>query len=316
MKNRFANSRKARGTMRRVSLILGSRMTTATADMMPPVVSSVTLSPAPEGQKRSPIRTSPLCATLGFRPGLRWLTPLLAVPLLLGARPAAADFVNTELATITESGVSTSLMVENGTGDGSYAPGTLVTVTADPAPEGQQFVGWTGDIAILSNPNMASTTAIVPSMDVGIVPQYGQMSQIPFPMEGAQEDLNAGNSASGSTSPGGLNSTELKESSTINNLKSGDKTVVGFKITGVWTGFIPNNGYTVRVVFTEDGPKNPKSIDIPATTDTMKGTFEVLIPADLPPGKYKITTYILNGNKVVGFLGEGGVEGIIISPKP
>jgi hypothetical protein len=315
MKNKSANRRKTRGAMRGVSLILGSRMTTATADVMPPVVSSVTLSPASEGQKGSPIRTFPLCATLVFRHGLRWLTPLLAVLLLLGARPAAADFVNTESATTAQSEVSTSLNVENGTGDGSYAPGTLVTVTADPAPEGQQFMGWTGDIAILSNPNIASTTAIIPSIDVGIVPQYGQISQIPFPIEGAQEDLNAGNSAPGSTSPGALSSTELKESSTINNLKSGDKTVVGLKITGVWTGFIPNNGYSVRVVFTEDGPKNPKSIDIPATTDTMKGTFEVVIPADLPPGKYKITTYILNGNKVVGVLGEG-LEGVIIGPKP
>jgi hypothetical protein len=205
--------------MRRVSLILGSRTTTATADRMPPVVRSLTLSPASKGQKRSPIRTFPLCATLVFRPGLRWLTPLLAVLLLFAARPAAADFVNTELATTAQSGVSTSLQVENGTGDGSYAPGTLVTVTADPAPEGQPFVGWTGDIAILSNPMIASTTAIIPSMDVGIVPQYGQMSQIPFPMEGAQEDLNAGNSAPGSASPEASDSTEMKESSQITNLK-------------------------------------------------------------------------------------------------
>jgi Divergent InlB B-repeat domain len=298
--------------MRRVSLILGSRTTTATADRMPPVVRSLTLSPASKGQKRSPIRTFPLCATLVFRPGLRWLTPLLAVLLLFAARPAAADFVNTELATTAQSGVSTSLQVENGTGDGSYAPGTLVTVTADPAPEGQPFVGWTGDIAILSNPMIASTTAIIPSMDVGIVPQYGQMSQIPFPMEGAQEDLNAGNSAPGSASPGASDSTEMKESSQITNLKPGDKTAVGQKVSGVWTGFIPNNGYTVRVIFTEDGPKVPNSTDIPATTDTMKGTFEAVIPADLPPGKYKISTYILNGKNVVGVINEG-VAGVIIA---
>ena len=110
--------------------------------------------------------------------------------------------------------------------------------------------------------------------------------------------------------------TKPPSATVINNLKSGDKTVVGFKITGVWMGFVPNNGYTVRVIFTEDGPKNPKSIDIPATTDTMKGTFEVLIPADLPPGKYKITTYILNGNKVVGFLGEGAWRVLSYGPSP
>ena len=50
MKNKFANGRKARGTMRRASLILGSRMTTAAANMTPPGVSSLTLSPAEKGQ--------------------------------------------------------------------------------------------------------------------------------------------------------------------------------------------------------------------------------------------------------------------------
>jgi hypothetical protein len=80
--------------------------------------------------------------------------------------------VITAPATAAQSGVSTTLKVENGSGDGNYAPGTMVTVTADPAPAGQQFVGWTGDIVILSNPNIATTTAIVPSADVGIAAKY------------------------------------------------------------------------------------------------------------------------------------------------
>lgn len=48
----------------------------------------------------------------------------------------------------------------------------MVTVTADPAPAGQHFAGWTGDIVILSNPNIATTTAIMPYMDVGIAAKY------------------------------------------------------------------------------------------------------------------------------------------------
>ena len=44
----------------------------------------------------------------------------------------ANDFVITAPATTAQSGVS--LEVENGTGDGSYAHGTMVAVTADPAP--------------------------------------------------------------------------------------------------------------------------------------------------------------------------------------
>ena len=45
---------------------------------------------------------------------------------------------------------------------------TMVTVSADPPSVGQQFAGWIGDIVILSNPFLASTTAILPSMDVMI----------------------------------------------------------------------------------------------------------------------------------------------------
>jgi len=45
---------------------------------------------APEGQKRFSIRTFPLRAMPVFRHSLRWLTPLLAVLMLLAARPAAA----------------------------------------------------------------------------------------------------------------------------------------------------------------------------------------------------------------------------------
>ena len=89
----------------------------------------------------------------------------------------------TALPTIVQSGVSIIFEVENGTGGGSYAPGTVVTVTADPPPAGQQFVGWTGDIVILTNPNMATTTAIMPSINVRIAAKYQIDDQIGFPLE-------------------------------------------------------------------------------------------------------------------------------------
>ena len=66
----------------------------------------------------------------------------------------------------------------SGAGSGRYAPVTMVSVTADPAPAGQHFAGWTGDIVILSNPNITTTTAIIPSMDVGITATYRTNAQI------------------------------------------------------------------------------------------------------------------------------------------
>ena len=67
------------------------------------------------------------------------------------------------------------LEVGSGSGDGAYATGTMVTVIADPPPTGQHFAGWSGDIAILSNPFLATTTAIVPSMNVKIFAMYSEL---------------------------------------------------------------------------------------------------------------------------------------------
>jgi formylglycine-generating enzyme required for sulfatase activity len=64
------------------------------------------------------------------------------------------------------------LTVGSGSGDGTYPTGTLVTVSADPPPAGQQFAGWLGDKAILSNPFIATTKAIIPSMNVAIGASY------------------------------------------------------------------------------------------------------------------------------------------------
>ena len=54
-----------------------------------------------------------------------------------------------------------ALTVNNGSASGT-APGTVVTVTANPAPAGQRFAGWTGDITILASPSEETTTATVP----------------------------------------------------------------------------------------------------------------------------------------------------------
>lgn len=64
------------------------------------------------------------------------------------------------------------LMVNGGTGDGSYPVGAQVPVTADAPQSGQQFAGWTGDTAILASPSAISTTAMIPSMDVAITATY------------------------------------------------------------------------------------------------------------------------------------------------
>ena len=67
--------------------------------------------------------------------------------------------------TTTEAAAPT-LTVTNGSGSGQHVAGTIVTVTADPPPLGKRFAGWTGDVQILANPSLSTTTATIPSVDV------------------------------------------------------------------------------------------------------------------------------------------------------
>ena len=69
------------------------------------------------------------------------------------------------------------LVVNNGTGSGSYAAGTPVTVTANAAPAGQQFAGWIGDVTL---PNSSPTTFIMPSQPVTIAATYQPIPTFPL----------------------------------------------------------------------------------------------------------------------------------------
>jgi len=65
-----------------------------------------------------------------------------------------------------------SLSVNNGSGDGDYAVGSEVAINADPAPAGQQFDAWTGDIAVVADPSQASTTLTMPAAVVNLTAGY------------------------------------------------------------------------------------------------------------------------------------------------
>lgn len=65
-----------------------------------------------------------------------------------------------------------SLTVTNGSGDGSYTPGTSVNIAADPAPGGQQFSQWTGNTAGVANVNSANTTITMPASNVNLTANY------------------------------------------------------------------------------------------------------------------------------------------------
>ena len=99
--------------------------------------------------------------------------------LMLTTMVAAAAFSGAKASSIslqeppTFSGNPTfSLTVENGKPSGDYEVGTQVLVSAAEPPPGSQFARWTGDIAILANPFLSSTTATIPSVAVAISASY------------------------------------------------------------------------------------------------------------------------------------------------
>jgi len=84
---------------------------------------------------------------------------------------------------ITTSGTGTSqftLSVNSGTGGGNYEEGTVVDISADVAPAGQEFDVWTGDTANLADVNSASTTVTIPAGDVTVTATYKDLPGVNY----------------------------------------------------------------------------------------------------------------------------------------
>ena len=65
------------------------------------------------------------------------------------------------------------LTVNNGSGDGDYAPSTLVSIVAEAPPPGMAFFRWTGgNGGTFANANNASTTFTMPNNDASVTATY------------------------------------------------------------------------------------------------------------------------------------------------
>ena len=71
------------------------------------------------------------------------------------------------------------LVVTNGSGDGSNLADTEVTITANPAPAGQQFAAWTGN-ATVAAPTSATTTLKMPAYAASITATYRVRDRIRY----------------------------------------------------------------------------------------------------------------------------------------
>jgi len=64
-----------------------------------------------------------------------------------------------------------TLTVNSGTGDGSYAVDTVVPISADTPPSGQEFDEWIGDTTYVSNAYASSTNLTMPYGDAAVTPR-------------------------------------------------------------------------------------------------------------------------------------------------
>jgi hypothetical protein len=61
-----------------------------------------------------------------------------------------------------------TLTVENGDGDGEYTYEQVIDITADPAPEGEEFSMWAGDIEGVADVNSPTTTITMPAGNAAV----------------------------------------------------------------------------------------------------------------------------------------------------
>jgi len=73
---------------------------------------------------------------------------------------------------IRSESVTYTLTVDSGTGDGQYAEGTVVDISADPAPSGQAFDEWIGDTENVADVTAADTTITMPPSDATVTAVY------------------------------------------------------------------------------------------------------------------------------------------------
>ena len=68
------------------------------------------------------------------------------------------------------------LTVISGSGDGNYAAGSAAPIQADPAPLGQVFVQWIGNLTGVSNTQASATTLTMPGQSVTVTALYSSNS--------------------------------------------------------------------------------------------------------------------------------------------
>ena len=96
-----------------------------------------------------------------------------------------------------------TLTVNSGSGDGDYALGTIVAISAGPAPSAQGFSEWIGDTAGIANVNAESTTITMPPSNAEITATYAALHDLTVNSGSGSGQYGAGASVPISADPPG-----------------------------------------------------------------------------------------------------------------
>jgi Divergent InlB B-repeat domain len=161
---------------------------TVTISVPTPVVLSVSPNPLPPGSQTVTITGTGFTATGDYiwENGVQYGATLNAAGQLTTGVYNAASVTSATFSIRSAVGMSNSvtipvgtsgqpaysLTVNSGSGSGTYAAGTLVTITANPAPSGQTFSNWDGGGGGVASPTSSTTTLTMPAANTTVTAKY------------------------------------------------------------------------------------------------------------------------------------------------
>ncbi|WP_394749385.1 malectin domain-containing carbohydrate-binding protein [Spongiimicrobium salis] len=160
------------------------------------------------------------------------------------------------------------LLVENGTGDGSFEAGQEVIITADAPLPGQEFLAWTGDVGGIQNVNSASTSLTMPAANITINATYRDIPTAGIIWLEDFEDL-----ANGATIDNGSTAwTSTRDAGQFEVQNGVFVTSVNSNAPGVWTSeLIAINGTVSLSVDVNDGDNNKETADFVRASYSVDG---------------------------------------------
>ncbi len=165
------------------------------------------------------------------------------------------------------------LIVNKGSGDGSYEVGASVNISADVAPSGQEFDIWTGDVSGIFDVNTPSTTMAIPASNTAVTATYRDIPTVGVVWLEDFEDL-----SNGATSDTGATAwTSFRDSGTFEVSNGSFLTNGNSSAPGVWTSeVIPINGTISIAVDVDDADNNKEPADFVKAYYILDGGPQVL----------------------------------------